>query len=229
MDQSTISAKELISLLRANIFAADFLSTSDKPSDVVRMEKIITNLHAYRKKYPKYQSVISAALFKIFDNSFYNSSEYMAQRVQVNVISGFTMHRPKDMNTLKELIKRMGLVKNPQNMSYAFRSITECALDIYNQENYQFSDPNKSIARLLQNMIITVDKFSPRKTIPEQLWLYENGRKLAKAQPIFKAFSKNFKKPKTVKKTFKMLPCEPAEVYPRSHKIRNRFSSYSYE
>jgi hypothetical protein len=229
MDQSTISPKELISFLRASIFAADFLSTSNKPSDVVRMEKIINNLHAYRKKYPQYRSIISKALFKVFDNSFYNSSEYMKQRVQVSVIYGFTLEAPNDMNTLKELIKRMGLAKKPQNMGLAFRKITEHTLDIYNQENYQHYDSNRSIAYLLQSMIMTVNNFSGKKTIPEQLWLYENAKKLAKAQPIFKEFSKSFKKPKPVKKTFKMLPCEPAEVYPRSRKIKNRFSSHSYE
>ncbi len=228
MNQSTISPKELISFLRASIFAADFLSTSNKASDVERMEKIIDNLHEYRKKYPQYQNIISKALFKVFDNSFYNSSEYMKQRVQVSVIYGFTKQAPNDINILKELIKRMGLAKEPQNMGLAFRSITEHTLDIYNQESYQHYDSNRSIAYLLQSMIMTVNNFSGKKTIPEQLWLYENAKKLAKAQPIFKAFSKNFKKPKTVKKTFKILPCEPAEVYPRSHKIRNRFSSHSY-
>lgn len=228
MNQSTISPKELISFLRASIFATDFLSTSNKPADVERMEKIIDNLHEYRKKYPQYQSIISKALFKVFDNSFYNSSEYMAQRVQVSVIYGFTKQAPNDMDTLKELIKRMGLAEKPQNMGLAFRSITEHTLDIYNQESYQHYDSNRSIAYLLQSMIMTVNNFSGKKTIPEQLWLHENAKKLANAQPIFKVFSKNFKKPKTGKKNFKLLPCEPAEVYPRSHKIRNRFSSHSY-
>lgn len=223
MNQSTISPKELISFLRASIFAADFLSTSNKPADVERMEKIIDNLHEYRKKYPQYQSIISKALFKVFDNSFYNSSKYMAQRVQVSVIYGFTKQAPNDMNTLKELIKRMGLAEKPQNMGLAFRKITEHTLDIYNQENYQHYDSNRSIAYLLQSMIMTVNNFSGKKTIPEQLWLYENAKKLANAQPIFKAFSKNFKKPKTVKKTLNYFPVNRRKFIPDRTKLEIDF------
>ena len=228
MNQSNISTKELISLLRANIFAADFLSTSNKPADVERMEKIIGNLHEYRKKHPHYQNIISKALFKVFDNSFYNSSEYMAQRVQVSVINGFIKHPSNDMNLLKELIKRMGLVKEPQNMGFAFRTITEQALDIYKQEDVQFFDSNRSIAYLLQNMILTVNNFPTKKTVTDQLWLHEISHKLAKVQPIFKDFSKNFKKPKNVKKPSKTFPLEPAFVYSASSGYRRPKISYSH-
>jgi hypothetical protein len=133
------------------------------------------------------------------------------------------------MNALKELIKRMGLVKKPQNMAFAFRNIAGYALDMYKEKNYQRFDLNNSFAYLLKNMIVTINNFQSRKSIPEQRWLYENSRKLAALNPMFKEFSKNFEKPQNTTKPIGILPKEPAEVYPRSHKIRNRFSSHSYE
>ena len=229
MVSSALTKKELLSSLSAYKYAANFLSTSNKPGDVEQMDKILDKLHQFRRTHPQQQDVINQTLFDIFDHAYYRSHDYMRQRIQIGVICGFAQNMPSDMETIQQIMNRTILSENPQYMSFAFKTIAQKAIDTYKNQNYKSQDSASTTAHRLKNMLYIIGDFSKHKNITEKKWLHDAATQLAKEQPDFKKIKKDFPEPPAKKRASKILPKEPAFVFPKSRKILHRFSSRSYE
>ncbi len=176
-----------MSYLSENIWAASFLCKSESAKDALLLQQILEKLHRDRSRYPQYERYISSAIFKIHDTAFYGQSDLMRQKAHVATICGFDSVPTKDMVILKELLKRMPLVKKPQTMSAAFQSVLNKIVNAYTSQNYQKKDHNLQTAYQLKQLVHMVYPFAKKQN--QQQKIHDSAVALEKAIPTFKGLA----------------------------------------
>ena len=220
-----IEQKELPQTIKDSISTAVAMRNSTKIEDALSIRYLIENLHKYRFHFPQRQKLISDAIFKIHDIAFYNHSDFMRQHAQVSTIFGFLRNKPNDMRILKELLKRMAMIKNPGETFSSFQILTQHILDEYQKQNYQTQDTNGTVAYRLKALLLMLSDNAKRNF--DKIWVRAAPETLENVYPKVKGFSQNFAA-STQKSKRSSCPIIPEAVVVYTRPVHAKSGSFSH-
>lgn len=213
--------ENLSHFLAENIKFATTLCSSDKTKDILALEKVLTNLQHCRKYYPGAESDICDAIFKIYDKAYYSTSDFMRHRIRVMTLHNFAKMPTKNMSVLKELLNRIALVENLQEVFAMTQVITDRALEHYEAQK----DPDLKVAERLKGLMLLLSQTPAIKNNrANRKWLSSCATYFESIQPACKELVKSLPKPGLKAKKNVPLILEACDVCPKVRCMR--FSTY---